>query len=142
MRKKSATITTHELSASDLFRSHRGCIRAICVFFLLLTNKKGWLPGTSGSFNEYMFISASLPGVSVFTLSLEARTDIPTISEKETSFPHNCWLIHSFKSFSWNNNKIFIKQCMWNMSGQPYVIASLKFLFRAEYYSAVCIHHI
>lgn len=26
--------------------------------------------------------------------------------------------MYSFKSFSWNNNKIFISQCVWNISGQ------------------------
>ena len=38
-------MAAHKLSASDLFRSQRGCIRDICVCFLWLTNKEGWLPG-------------------------------------------------------------------------------------------------
>lgn len=62
--------------------------------------------------------------------SLQSRANIPTSSE-ETTLPRYCWLRSPFKSFSWNDNKIFIKLCIWTMSGhsqQSTIFSFFEFL--------------
>lgn len=88
-------------------------IRDIFMRFLSLNKEKRrhWgsrLSGWDIVFSETLAVRSSLQG----------RADIPTVPGKETPLPHNCWLRSSFKSVSWNNNKIFIKLCIWTMSGQ------------------------
>lgn len=105
-----------QANAFDLFRSirapHQGCF----VWFLLLNKEKshhrGFQPlGWDMIFLENFAFEIQSP--------LQSRVDIPTISKQEMPLPHYCWLRSSFKSFSWNNNKIFIKLCIWTMSRQP-----------------------
>lgn len=111
-----------------LFKSHRRLHRRyLCVF--LLTNKVELLPGT---LSLLVSVSTSQPAhrCDSVTLSPAGKSCHSSISEKETSLPHNCWLVYSFKSFSWNNNKIFIKQCVWKMWGAVLAISKLFFFFQ------------
>lgn len=88
-------------------------IRDVSMWFLLLNKEKSHHRGLS------LWVRHELLWDAAFGIqsSLQSRPDIPTVSGKEPSLPHYCWLRSSFKSVSGNNNKIFIKLCIQTMSG-------------------------
>lgn len=83
---------THKPSASDLLKSRRRLRQAyFCV--LSVTDKYGGVGTWDSALWVTMCTFQQVWCVSLSTLSLAARAAIPPISEKETSLPHNCWLM-------------------------------------------------
>lgn len=87
-------------------------IRVIFMWFLLLNKERGrhWgfrLSGWDMIFSETLAVGSSL--------LFRAELISPPSRRRRHPLPCYCWLRSSFKSFSWNNNKIFIKLCQDNL---------------------------